>query len=110
MTSIIVRIDTAPLPSMQAVARIQHIVAEAYGLDPRVMRAPARGRSVSWPRQVAMYLTRKTTANSLPNIGHLFGDRDHTTVMWAIHAVEHRMETIPFYRDDVEELRERLSQ
>jgi len=100
--------DIQPLPSQQPVARIQAIVAEAYGISPRMMWSHDRHRYVTWPRQVAMYLVRETTHKSFPNIAKLFGGVDHTTVMHALKAVEKRMATIPFYRDDVEALRARV--
>lgn len=49
-----------------------------------------RARSVSWPRQMAMYLTREMTTRSLPDIGYHFGGRDHSTVIHAIRQVEAR--------------------
>jgi chromosomal replication initiator protein len=100
------------LPSKQIeprpIARIQRLVALSYDIDPRHMRSPCRWRSVTWPRQVAMYLARKTTWQSLTAIGRAFGYRDHTTVIWAIKAVEKRMASDPIYHADVVALREAL--
>jgi chromosomal replication initiator protein len=106
-------IEPIPLPSRQPfprpIDRIQILVALSYGIDPKHMRSTDRRRAVCWPRQVAMYLTRKTTWHSLPAIGHFFGHRDHTTVLWAIKAVEKRMAEDPLYHADVVALREALS-
>jgi chromosomal replication initiator protein len=104
--------EAAPvwIPSLgRPISHIQEVVALSYGLDPRHMRSADRRRAVCWPRQVAMYLTRKTTWHSLPAIGRFFGYRDHTTVLWAIRAVEKRMASDPLYRADVVALREALS-
>lgn len=104
-------VEPVLLPSMQQyrpIARIQAVVAASYRIDLDHMKSDARWRSVSWPRQVAMYLAREITGKSLPCIGHLFGNRDHTTVIHAIAAVEKRMSEDPIYRADVEVLREAL--
>lgn len=98
-----------PMQTISPVSFIQCTVAGAYGINPTLMCSPARNRLAAWPRQVAMYLSRELTCQSLPGIGHLFGDRDHTTVIYAIKAVKKRMAADPLYRADVEALREALS-
>ncbi len=50
-----------------------------------------RTRRLVTPRQVAMYLSRELTDGSLPNIGKAFGNRDHTTVMYAVQKVAQQM-------------------
>lgn len=101
-----------PLPSMtyklQPLARIQATVALSYDITPKMIVSPYRWRKAAWPRQVAMYLARKLTEHSYPSIGRHFGDRDHTTVIHAVKAVEKRMAEDPIYRADVEALREAL--
>lgn len=95
------------LPSRMLVSKIQATVAEAYGISLQHMTSPARHQSVAWPRQVAMYLAREKTHHSLPGIGRLF-NRDHTTVLHAIRAVERKAQAHPILRADVEALREAL--
>lgn len=97
--------ERVPLPSLGRIARIQNIVANSYGVPQDSMRSESRKRDDAWPRQVAMYLCREMFGFSLPKIGREFGHRDHTTVMFAIHAVERRMSADPIYRADVEALR-----
>ena len=80
-----------PPPPRIAVHDIQEAMAAHYGLELADMTSPCRCRDVAWPRQEAMYLARKLTPLSLPRIGQLFGDRDHTTVIHAIRAVEQRI-------------------
>lgn len=92
----------------RTVARIQKIVAQAYGLDPVAMLKNDRHRNVVWPRQVAMYLSRQETAKSLPHLGRLFGGRHHTTVIHAIKAVEDRMENLALYRAEIRHLRNKI--
>lgn len=103
-------VKPVPLPSMQVlpVARIKAVVAASYGVSMVEMRSPSHYRMFAWPRQVAMYLSRELTDQSLSDIGRRFG-RDHSTVCHAIKAVEKRMADDPIYRADVEALREALS-
>ncbi|KJS18158.1 MAG: chromosomal replication initiation protein [Peptococcaceae bacterium BRH_c4b] len=64
---------------------IHQIVSEYYNIRPDDFKSKKRTRNVSFPRQIAMYLTREMTDLSLPKIGEYFGGRDHTTV---IHAYD----------------------
>lgn len=64
---------------------IKSIVAQFYNLKVEDFESKRRTRSISFPRQVAMYLCRELTDMSLPKIGEEFGGRDHTTV---IHAYD----------------------
>jgi chromosomal replication initiator protein len=70
------------------VARIQESVSFYYGLPVSEMTSQRRSRSVARPRQLAMYLAKELTCKSLPNIGRLFGNRDHSTVIHAIKQIE----------------------
>lgn len=101
--------ERIPLPSMQRIARVQNLVANSYGVSPDTMRTKSRARVDAWPRQVAMYLCRNRFGMALPKIAREFGNRDHTTVVYAVRQVEIRMATDPIYRADVEALREALS-
>ena len=67
---------------------IQRKVAEYYGLKVADLLSERRAREVARPRQIAMYLAKKMTPRSLPEIGRRFGKRDHTTVMHAVKRVE----------------------
>lgn len=70
-------------PKSITIQDIQQIVGEYYGLRLEDFKARKRTKSVAFPRQIAMYLSRELTDFSLPKIGEAFGGRDHTTV---IHA------------------------
>ena len=70
------------------VDRIQRSVADAFDITLNDMVSKRRTRSVARPRQVAMYLSKKMTKRSLPDIGRRFGGRDHTTVMHAVKRIE----------------------
>lgn len=67
---------------------IQRTVAEYYNLRLSEMLSQRRSRVIARPRQVAMYLCKRLTSRSLPEIGRRFGGRDHTTVMHAVRKIE----------------------
>ena len=70
------------------VEKIQRVVAEYYNMEPSDMKTRRRSRSLSYPRQVAMFLARELTVHSLPEIGEFFGGRDHTTVLHACGKIQ----------------------
>ncbi|MGE8204773.1 chromosomal replication initiator protein DnaA [Heyndrickxia sp. NPDC080065] len=72
-------------PRVITIHDIQKIVGEEYNIKLEDFVAKKRTKSVAFPRQIAMYLSRELTDFSLPKIGEEFGGRDHTTV---IHAHE----------------------
>ncbi len=67
---------------------IQKRVAEYFQIDVAEMRGARRQRSVLYPRQIAMFLCRRLTEASFPEIGRAFGGRDHTTVLHAVEKIE----------------------
>lgn len=67
---------------------IQRKVAEYYSVKLSDLLSARRAREVARPRQVAMYLAKRLTPRSLPEIGRKFGGRDHTTVMHAVKRIE----------------------
>ncbi|MER3407765.1 MAG: hypothetical protein C4292_03025 [Nitrososphaera sp.] len=62
-------------------------VAKFYHLDAEQLRGRDRSKEVAYARQIAMYLAKELTQKSLPEIGELFGGRDHTTVMHASKTI-----------------------
>jgi chromosomal replication initiator protein len=81
---------------------IQKQVAGHYNIKVSDMHSARRSRSVARPRQIAMYLSKKFTAKSLPEIGRKFGGKDHTTVMHAVKRVEELMGSDAELAQDVE--------
>lgn len=67
---------------------IQKQVAAHYNIKLAEMHSARRSRAVARPRQVAMFLCKRLTSKSLPEIGRRFGGKDHTTVMHAVKKVE----------------------
>ena len=70
------------------VDRIQKAVCEEFRVTLTDMTSKRRARIIARPRQVAMYLSKKLTKRSLPDIGRRFGGRDHTTVMHAVKRID----------------------
>ena len=82
------------LSNMQSVVTIediQKIVVNYYNLSMSDFLSSRRSRHVARPRQIAMYLSKKLTTKSLPDIGRKFTGRDHTTVIHAIKKIEKLM-------------------
>ena len=84
------------------IEEIQKRVAEHWGIRLTDMTSARRSRNVARPRQVAMFLAKHFTDRSLPEIGRMFGNRDHTTVMHAVSRVTELMEADPGFREQVE--------
>ncbi len=80
---------------------IQKKVAEYFGLKMGDMLSARRAVEVARPRQVAMYLAKKLTPRSLPEIGRRFGGRDHTTVMHAVKRIDELRAKDPELDSDV---------
>jgi chromosomal replication initiator protein len=70
-----------------SVENIQKTVADFFKIKVADMYSKKRPASIAHPRQVAMYLAKELTKKSLPEIGELFGGRDHTTVLHAVRKV-----------------------
>lgn len=67
---------------------IRDLVAEYYEISPKDLMGKKRARHIARPRQMAMALIRELTRDSFPEIGQVFGGRDHTTVMHACEKIE----------------------
>jgi chromosomal replication initiator protein len=90
------------------VDEIQKACAAHYKIEPAEMRSKRRARAVARPRQVAMYLAKKMTPRSLPEIGRIFGGRDHSTVIHAVRTIEELRQTNPEIDADIRALQRRL--
>tara|TARA_B100000941_G_scaffold218553_1_gene161279 strand:- start:3541 stop:4935 length:1395 start_codon:yes stop_codon:yes gene_type:complete len=85
------------------VDKIQNVVSNFFNIALSEMLSQRRSRPLARPRQIAMYLSKKMTSRSLPEIGRRFANRDHTTV---IHAVK----TITRLSEQDDEMKKNLSQ
>jgi chromosomal replication initiator protein len=70
-----------------SIENIQKTVADYYKIKVADMYSKRRPASIAGPRQIAMYLAKELTKRSLPEIGDLFGGRDHTTVLHAVRKI-----------------------
>ena len=78
-----------------SVENIQKTVADFYKIKVADMYSKKRPASIARPRQIAMYLAKDMTKKSLPEIGELFGGRDHTTVLHAVRKIGAERSTNP---------------
>ncbi|HEU4975109.1 MAG TPA: chromosomal replication initiator protein DnaA [Baekduia sp.] len=108
LTDLYGRATRAAAAGPPTVERIQDLVAEAFGLSREELLSPNRSARVAWPRQVAMYLAREHTRDTLPSIGASFGGRDHSTVVHACKRTADRMGSDPEVFDAVRALTEQL--
>ncbi|MCP4922836.1 MAG: chromosomal replication initiator protein DnaA [bacterium] len=83
------------------VEEIQRKVSEHYNIRTSEMHSSRRVRSLARPRQVAMFLAKRLTTHSLPEIGRKFGGRDHTTVMHAVKKIEELCEKDTALEEDI---------
>ena len=85
-----------PMPGGRAegpptIAQVQAAVADHFGLSVEQLTSSSRARSINWPRQLAIHLSRELTHASLPTIGRAFGGRNHATVLHACKRVSERL-------------------
>lgn len=95
-------------PARPSVRDIQKAVVAHYPVGRTDLISARRTADVVRPRQVAMYLAKKLTLRSLPEIGRAFGGRDHTTVLHAVRKIGALMETDPALKEVVETIRQGL--
>ena len=84
-------------------------VSRYFDLRPEEFKSQKRNRSISFPRQIAMYLCRDIIGLSLPKIGDEFGGRDHTTVIHAVQKIEEETHSNLETKRTVEELRRNIT-
>lgn len=89
---------------------IQDIVASYFNLRVDDLKSQRRTRNVSYPRQIAMYLSRKLTDMSLPKIGEEFGGRDHTTVIHAYEKISDNLNRDETLQHTIDDLTKKLTQ
>ena len=86
------------------VNRIKEKVSSVFGVKMEDFNSKKRTRSISYPRQIAMYLSRELTDLSLPKIGEEFGGRDHTTVIHAHDKITKDIETNEDFKDKINKI------
>ena len=98
--------ESAPV----TVKTIQESVANYYNLRIEDLKSQRRTRNIAYPRQIAMYLSRKLTDMSLPKIGEEFGGRDHTTVIHAYEKISENLKTNDSLQHTVNDLTKKITQ
>ena len=100
--------DLLPQRSDIAPGKIIELVAKEWQTTVDALMGRDRSQKIAQPRQVAMYLLRKETDASLPQIGEVLGGRDHTTVMYAIEKISGDIETKADLRKRVVNIKQQL--
>ncbi|MGX7025330.1 chromosomal replication initiator protein DnaA [Vagococcus hydrophili] len=95
----------AKLKSELSILLIQEEVCKYYHLQLKDLKGKKRVKSIVVPRQIAMFLSRELTDNSLPKIGAEFGGKDHTTVIHAHEKIQQLLDTDPIIQKEVGELK-----
>ena len=95
--------------ALPSVDRVQEVVARRWGVTPEGLRSKARTKSLTVPRQVAMFLARELLGMQLVEIGQAFGGRDHSTVIHSLEKVQRTMVNDQKFRDRVEHARRELA-
>jgi len=88
---------------------IQKAVAEQFGLRVNEIKAKSNSRAIVFPRQIAMYMAKRMTEASLPEIGRQFGGKHHTTVMHSIDKIEEQRQSDKDLNRMLNKLTENLS-
>jgi chromosomal replication initiator protein len=88
---------------------IQEAVANFFNVTVQDLNGKKRNKEIVVPRQIAMYIARELTQDSLPQIGRAFGGKDHTTVMHSTEKIENAIENDSILAEQVQKIREELS-
>ncbi len=95
-------------PKIITTQHIMEVVGEKYNVKIEEFIAKKRTKSIAFPRQIAMYLSRELTDLSLPKIGDEFGGRDHTTVLHAHDKISKLLVDDTVLTKEIEEIKETL--
>lgn len=99
----------ASVDRILTVEQIQKAVADFYRIKLSDLTGKRRVRSLSLPRQIAMYLCRKHVRSSFPEIGHKFGGKDHSTVVHACLKIERVLGSDPSLKEQVGTLEQNIT-
>ena len=92
-----------------SVSRIQGAVADYYKLNVDNLKARSNVRHLLVPRQIAMYLCKRLTKKSYPEIARQFGGKHHTTVIHSVEKIERLVTSDPEFSSIVKKLIESIS-
>ena len=94
-----------PTQTALSISSIQQIVAQEWGVTTEGLRSKTRTKTLTLPRQIAMYLARGLLGTQLMEIGNAFGGRDHSTVIHSIEKITIAMSNDTVFKDRVEKVR-----
>lgn len=100
--------EAAPMRQLPTIDKVQEVVAKRWGVTPEGLRSKARIKTLTVPRQIAMYLAREVLQMQLVEIGQSFGGRDHSTVIHSVDKVQHQLQHDRAFRERVESARQEL--
>lgn len=89
---------------------IQEVVSNYFGVEVKDLKSAKKSNDIVFPRQIAMYLCRSVANASLTRIGDDFGNRDHTTVMYALKKIEKEVKTDPSIKLIVDNVKKNLTE
>lgn len=95
-------------PKEITIPLIQQVVADYFHLKVDDFKSKKRSRPIAYPRQIAMYLCRELTDQSLPKIGEEFGGRDHTTVIHACEKIQEDIQKDNQLKRTIDELKKKI--
>ena len=87
------------------IEKIQNVTSNFFSINLQEMLSQRRSRPLARPRQIAMYLAKKLTTRSLPEIGRKFANRDHTTVIHAVKTIDKLSQNNEEIKKNVEEIK-----
>lgn len=96
-------------PSILSILDIQNVVSKYYQISLTDLKGKKRVKAIVLPRQIAMFLSRELTSNSLPKIGAEFGGKDHTTVIHAYEKINQAITKDNQLKQDIDEIKNKLN-
>ncbi len=91
-----------------SIESIQKTVANHFNIKISELKSSKRLKTLVLPRQIAMYISRKMTSSSFPEIGNRFGGKDHSTIIHAMKKIEQKMEEDVQLKNTIERLMENM--
>ncbi len=91
-------------PKQITIPYIKDVIAQDYNVKVEDLNSKRRTRSITYPRQIAMYISRELTDFSLPKIGEEFGGRDHTTVIHAYDKISKDIKSDNDFKNRIEKI------
>jgi chromosomal replication initiator protein len=94
--------------ALPTIDKVQEVIARRWGVTPEGLRSKARIKTLTVPRQIAMYLARDLLQMQLVEIGQAFGGRDHSTVIHSVDKVQRQIARDRSLRERIEMARQEL--